>query len=494
MGKSTNKLIKKISRGLAKLIKERVSIDARELLAHHNEEGGFTRYDMIVRYLAIENYYGLNSYGFELYEKMQAARKGEDWAAISMCRFKELIKSYENGYDKDSCILLGEDLRLIDGSHRFALALFTKKYIISANVRGFSRLIPCYDIKWFRTNDFSQVDIDIMESKFTELMNLCVTPFVCTLWSPAQKYFNAITQNLAQWGEVVKIRDYELDEFTHNQLVKSIYAIDDIASWKIAKKVDYMRVTSPHGAYKIRVVHLSLPTTSFRLKASNNNTLSTQGEEIKKVIRDAYKGKIENYFHDIILHIGDNYLQNRYMLDLLEYDKLDVNVLFENISNCQYVITKLDTPYMPVDFPKSYPLGKDVDIVCQTSDDFDYICHEVEKRDESFRPYKLRVVNCDKSTWRRRKCRIELNETLIYQFDISHCEGDEFANKMINNRIDRSGYYTPCLSDELIVRIKECMLYPNKKHHLQFVKDNMDAINYDDCEKYLPSKWQEIIK
>ena len=90
---------------------------------------GFNRYDMIVRLLAIENYYGKNEYGFNLYRKMQAARIGIDSVEPAVFRFRKLIESYENnGYDSSSEIELDSCLHLYDGSHRMAMALYYNYY------------------------------------------------------------------------------------------------------------------------------------------------------------------------------------------------------------------------------------------------------------------------------------------------------------------------------------------------------------------------------
>jgi hypothetical protein len=34
-------------------------------------------------------------------------------------------------------------------------------------------------------------------------------------------------------------------------------------------------------------------------------------EELKEEIRTKYKSKVDNYFHDIIIHIGDNYSHSK---------------------------------------------------------------------------------------------------------------------------------------------------------------------------------------
>ena len=81
---------------------KKVSLEIAELFFQHNGESDFLRYDMIVRLLAVENYFGKNDYGFDFYRRMQASRKDEGWVDPAVERFRNLIKSYEeNGYDSN---------------------------------------------------------------------------------------------------------------------------------------------------------------------------------------------------------------------------------------------------------------------------------------------------------------------------------------------------------------------------------------------------------
>lgn len=496
LGKIKHCILSIIKKIVIPYMTKKTKIDVRELYTHLNGDKGFSRYDMIVRYLAIEDYYGENDYGFELYRKMQSARNGADTVKESVERFKLLIESYRGGYDKNSTIELARDLQLMDGSHRFALALYTKNYEVSCLVRHYIHTKHIYDIRWFKVNGFTDKEIEILENKNKEIALVCEQPFICTLWSPAKSYFEEITNHLSLWGDIVGVADYQLDSFTYNQLVKKVYAIDDIADWKVDYKIEKM---ARGDEYKIRVVKLLLRTTNFRLKGKTLNTLSTEGEEIKKSIREAYKNRIENYFHDIIIHMGDNLYQNEYMERLFCYDSLNIEDVFEQIKGYRYVITKFDTPYMPKDFPKNFPLGKDVDIICETKADFISICREVEKLEGSCSPFKMRTVRkTDKENAKRVLYRIELRDELIFLFDVMYGEqeglSDKFISNMMNKREKRGAFYLPCRSDEIIVRLNEYKLNPKKEHHLSYVLDNLDHLNEKEASSYLAFNYKEIIK
>lgn len=144
--------------------------DVRDIIIREHDNGEFNCYDMIVRLLAIENYYGLNDNGFKLYEKQQNARHAEEWET-AVPRFKALIKSYEeHGYNKDSEITIGRDGRLWDGSHRMAFAFFRKEYMLSCKIVPFTRK-TYYGINWHKANNFTPEEIEQIENRYKRLID-----------------------------------------------------------------------------------------------------------------------------------------------------------------------------------------------------------------------------------------------------------------------------------------------------------------------------------
>ncbi|MFI3331555.1 MAG: hypothetical protein R3Y38_07090 [Rikenellaceae bacterium] len=469
-----------------------ILIDTRELYLHHNKHNEFSRYDMIVRYLAIENYYNKNDYGFDLYRKMQARRVGDKDLEQRVEIFKKLIESVsEKGFTKESSIILDSKLILDDGSHRFAASLYFKDYVIPARVYRSRPKKLDYSIKWFKVNGFTPEEIKILEDKNKEISEKVQVPFVCTLWSPAQEYFEQITQNLSAWGEVVGVKDFELDKSSYEKLVKGIYAVDDIASWKINYKLEKMKTSS---SYKIRAVNLKLSASDFRLKKLNLSTLSVECEDIKSVIRTSYKKNIKDYFHDIIIHIGDNYRQNIFIDKLFHFNEFKIDSLVEDIANFNYVFLKFDAPYMPEDFPQHFPLGKDIDILCHSREDYEGVCEKILQIANQECQFKLRVVKKDNGA--KTLFRIELEQTLIFQFDVSYnvdSFDDEFVKGLFARRTKQKGYYLPYISDELIIRLKEFKANDSKTHHKEFIEKNISDLNSSDCDKYLKFDWRKTL-
>ncbi len=110
----------------------------------------FSRYDIAVRLLAIEEYFGKNTFGMSLYKKMQSQRVRLGYGEISKERFVRLIISWEKkGYDPDSEIIVDENFRLIDGAHRLALAIYYRLSYLKVRIVD-SRETTGFGMDWFQ--------------------------------------------------------------------------------------------------------------------------------------------------------------------------------------------------------------------------------------------------------------------------------------------------------------------------------------------------------
>ena len=463
--------------------------DVRELFFQQNTAVSFNRYDMIVRLLAVENFYGKNDCGFELYRKMQAARMGTDWVEPAVNRFKDLIVSYEQkGYDKNSAIIIDKNFNLVDGSHRMALAMYYKQYDILCKVIPEKEDIS-YGIEEFIEYDFSDEEIAIIQNRYELLKNEINVPFVCTLWAPVRDFYDEITEKLSKVGNVIEYKDYTFDEYNYAAIARKIYAVDDIAKWKIEMKIDKMK---PYKNKTIRMVLLNIDNPRFRYKSTNQNTLSVTCERIKKMIRNNYKKKIPDYFYDIIMHIGDNYYQNTFIRNLFDYSAIPVKDVLDALNQYKYVLTKIDVPYMPESFPKEYPIGKDIDVFCLPTDCNLIVQTILDILSRSKSPYEIR---CVKKTDFHKQIRIELQGFLMFLFDVISDEIDlNFIEGAINNRVYRKSYYVTNSKYELLIRINELKKEPRKVHHGLYIKDNLNSVDATLCDKYLNYNWKKIVE
>ncbi len=146
-----------------------VFCEMTELFNRQYSKEYFKRMDIAVRYLAIEQYYGKNTIGYKLYNKMQ--HKRGQLKTHDLSRFIDLLKSVErNGYQYHEKIKVNYNLGLKDGSHRVACAIYFGVQFLPIS---FSKQASSgdYSIEWFRRNDFSEEEIRCIYLKFEEIAN-----------------------------------------------------------------------------------------------------------------------------------------------------------------------------------------------------------------------------------------------------------------------------------------------------------------------------------
>ena len=104
---------------LGKPIERNKWIDVEKIIYKCND------YRVAIRYLAIENYFGKNDYGFNLYIKAQRMHCEKSTAEKRLQQFCSLIHCWEvTGYNPDHKILVLKNGDLIDGFHRITLAQY----------------------------------------------------------------------------------------------------------------------------------------------------------------------------------------------------------------------------------------------------------------------------------------------------------------------------------------------------------------------------------
>ena len=180
--------------------------ETAKLLTTQFNRGKFNRYDIIVRYLAIENYFGKNDYGFELYEKMQEQRIGKVDNFSWEHKLKKLIKNTEkNGFYLKKPIIIDSNYQLVDGSHRFAFSLYFEKKEIPVRIL-YKKMNITYGIDWFKGKKFTNKEINLIIRKKNEIFrkwdikNLIIREYLKKLLNPSKQTFGRGTfyQSLPQ--------------------------------------------------------------------------------------------------------------------------------------------------------------------------------------------------------------------------------------------------------------------------------------------------------
>lgn len=459
-------------------------LSLKDLFLINFQDEDTRRYDIVVRYLAIENYYGKNDYGFQLYKKMQELRTKKDgYGALAVKQFKKLIESYDkNGYDKESRINVFDNLKLLDGSHRMALGLYHHLKNISIRILPKEESID-FSLKWFEENNFIEEEINIIKNKGDELLNEWkIAEFTGVFWGSTLSFVEEAINDLRNFGIVTNILHHEYRREEYNNLIRKIYAIDDIASWKVDKKIYHL------SKYPAEIVLFNLKMEpGYRIKQISNLPLSIKGEEVKKFIRSKYQDYFENYYYDVILHMSDNSYQSDYIQAVLS-PKIDLNEILKVLSEFPYALLNVDVPYTPDDFPNVIPIGKDIDILV-LSENYKTVVSYLKQMAVSYsKQYEIRIL--EKSIVNT--CiRYEKYGQLILQIDIScEIEGliDDFVIEAISTRIKKKNYFILKESYEYIYRLIKYSKNKSKWWHYKYLFDNKNVYNKKIAMKYFTNE------
>lgn len=270
---------------------------------------GFNRYDTLLRYLTFFWHTQGTGDAFTHYERMQRCRVNRETTIV----FKQLISSVQrSGFAVDRHpILLNHNGALVDGSHRLACALAVGADTIPVRIER--RKAPrAYNRSWFHENDFDDNVIHEMDRSLTNILIDSGAAFELILWPPAQSFVDAIEDDIrAKYQVIAKSVNAKINNLAG--FVRQAYANDDIAAWKIEKKIYHMAEYAP----VVSVFSFVVTEPEYRTKAVSGSYLSTAMESLKSELRNRYKHQLRNYIYDILLHIGDNPVHNRQMVSAM---------------------------------------------------------------------------------------------------------------------------------------------------------------------------------
>ena len=291
-----------------------IVVPSKDLFLAQFKENNFNAIDIIIKYLAIENYFGLNGFGFELYNKTQSLRTGKNWEK----RFKALIESISKGYDNESHIETDLNYSIHDGAHRVALALFFNQDNLPLRLFNTFLYRRPYDLGWFYENDFSKEELDIIKTKLNELLEKVSEPYYCILWPPARQLFDEIQNRICQIDSSISIvssEDIIIPKDDFKKFIYDVYSTDDIRLEKLDIKYCKMMSSLQNGQdnlteFPIKVLKIKMTNPRFRVKPLTGLPQSKVTMELKKAIRDEFKYLIIDYYYDIIMHMTDNSKQN----------------------------------------------------------------------------------------------------------------------------------------------------------------------------------------
>lgn len=137
--------------------------------------------------------------------------------------------------------------------------------------------------------------------------------FLAIVYGGVVNDFDMIVEHIERHNKVLKTINYKCsNEVEFNELLEAIYRVDDTEEWKIQlKKAALNPFSKEYGIILFDVVN-----PEFRYNERTGLWLSDTCARIKKEIRRCYSAK--GIREDSIIHITDNYINNKAMIRELE--------------------------------------------------------------------------------------------------------------------------------------------------------------------------------
>lgn len=123
------------------------------------------------------------------------------------------------------------------------------------------------------------------------------------LWNSVQEYKDMAIEDIQKYGSLIGTFDMPLEE-NYEAFVRDIYAQDEIATWKVDKKVETMFNSS--DVRTVTVVFIEVDLTDQFYHAGKKRMVYTNLENLKTGIRDKYGKMIKDYFFDNVFHMTDD--------------------------------------------------------------------------------------------------------------------------------------------------------------------------------------------
>ena len=226
---------------------------------------------------------------------------------------KLLADMRKNGIISKYTVSIRSDGEVIDGVKRLACALYLDADNMPIKVLGTRQTLDLSTAGGAERERHNHTAGRIAAVR-EELCARFGVYFMVLLWPPVQHCFDEIESSVAARYRVLSSCNLDFDPEAFESFARSVYAIDDIAAWKVEVKLHAMRRYS----CKVRCLVIDLPQPVFRAKADTSSYLSRAAVALKRSIRDEFKERVPNYIYDIICHIGDNHTHNRQIWRLMQ--------------------------------------------------------------------------------------------------------------------------------------------------------------------------------
>lgn len=247
----------------------------------------------------------------------------EDWILHD-----DTISSSNSKFSRESFseIRLSRDLGVIAGQQQIAKALLNGTEYLPVTISRIYTSQAKQKLHYDSLHNLSHSDLGKIKKKYTKICKENGLIFYAIIWPPAHNFFEDITHEVAERHEILEYRDYNFsDDSRFFEFVRGIYSLgfDGISRWNIEYKLSGML----NYRKKIRVISFIIKNQVLKRKKNSDIILNYKAHQLKKICRHKYSKKINDYFHDIIIHITDNYAHNLAVQDFIDKQIPETKIL-----------------------------------------------------------------------------------------------------------------------------------------------------------------------
>lgn len=135
------------------------------------------------------------------------------------------------------------------------------------------------------------------------------------IWPPAKHLIKEILAEVEKHYPVSNLRFFSVDAERMEKFVVDLYKIDRASEVKISSKIERL-MRPPHDFF---LFDITIDDPKVKAHCPYNSWVRTENvSDLKKVIRDEFSPKIEDYVHDIIIHSTEIDSQNDLIRQVIE--------------------------------------------------------------------------------------------------------------------------------------------------------------------------------
>lgn len=131
------------------------------------------------------------------------------------------------------------------------------------------------------------------------------------LWNSIQAHLKNVVEDVEEYGKVLDIFSLNLGD-KYERFVRDIYSHDEIATWKVDKKIETMFQCSEER--KVTVLLIDIEASKMEYHPFKKRYVFVNLESMKTDIRKKYSKLVAYYFFDNIFHVTDD--EREYKADL----------------------------------------------------------------------------------------------------------------------------------------------------------------------------------